>query len=1018
MRNLFYGIDAVLMLLAHLWGTVDGQCNTDDPAWSVRLWQDQIRGTSTQVCDGSVQGDGKCHSSNNFASGGCAYDGGDCCLTTCYQNCVTKQMLATGGTGGSGDIPYAYPTPGSGCASMCGISETSRNCPYQCLSDDYIGAGAEFTGWCNHNRGQQTPMSQCYATKGKIAASLIECLMDDRAHGNDATANTRCGNATGDCTLTDVQNQIDGCHFHPSLCTSKPCCLLAFHEGWVDKSTATLPTVCDVVSACETAGSCFPAMAACIRSNKACKGGCCQCESKQWFGPNCDQPLCWPKCLHGTCVAPNVCDCDSDWTGLSCDIPRCSPSCVTGQGVCIAPNVCECFYGFSGPQCETPISTPNCVNGHALAGTDMCICDPGWGGRICDYPLCQGYTSPTTPPSSDCGHGTCVEPWQCKCEPGWSLTVPVGTDGVDITPTFWNGKDVSAYIPEADFVYGDDRFAQSSANTYTFLQYNAYKCMTPDCRLVSNPHCSKCDSSAVCQECDFGYYLSSGKCMQCSIALPHCQDCDSASKCSLCDPLFVLMDGKCVSDGIIEFSSPKYNVVAGVDDFVTIDVVRTIDSIDYDWAIRNELADNGLAVSVITGLVSTETDRAIYSSGSVLGDYDMVDVEVVFNQGDQSVVITDDKATLRNAIEVKKSVEIPIFDNLQYDSGIKSFTVKLFYDPSMVSGSALPLTPTPDGTVPEKILLDEAVVYIWDKVGVDYSTCSIKGTFLGSISAGLTHGQNVHFPIVCTKCTSDDSSSGCANWAPFTASDNLIGFATRTSNGPPVITKWSNNPAVSADGFMDVSVSVPSTVGVDFDVQIDALYRGIIAELYLYTADTNSGQSADVQRLLHDINLRYEQTQSAPAAIVFRGYLHFGCTSASLPSAIGFTVSQGGSVSLQVNSVGQTLSVGTRNIFDSTVSGAAWQAQETVANLACATQSSDGVLCYTPSTPFGATDVVFIEATFTASPLYPSKPAGVSFLMRTTDPGAVSATWKLVPEGCLYAGLEIPDSPLRDITST
>ncbi|CAD7967566.1 unnamed protein product, partial [Amoebophrya sp. A25] len=149
--------------------------------------------------------------------------------------------------------------------------------------------------------------------------------------------------------------------------------------------------------------------------NRATSGGCCECDPG-WSGWRCDIPLCHPNCIHGTCIAPDLCHCDAGWKGphfkasLSlanqCMDPTCDPECVADQGVCVYTNTCECFYGWGGVSCEKPISLPACVNGAAYM-PDMCECNRGWAGRICDYPLCQSWPAP----SQDCGHGSCIEPY-------------------------------------------------------------------------------------------------------------------------------------------------------------------------------------------------------------------------------------------------------------------------------------------------------------------------------------------------------------------------------------------------------------------------------------------------------------------------------------------------------------------------------------------------------------------------------------------------------------------------------
>ena len=78
-------------------------------------------------------------------------------------------------------------------------------------------------------------------------------------------------------------------------------------------------------------------------------------------------------------------------------------------GLCSGPEICECFYGYEGVNCDIPISTPPCLHGHAVT-PNVCDCDEGWDGRICDKALC----------SNECGdHGHCVMPEYCECDPAW-----------------------------------------------------------------------------------------------------------------------------------------------------------------------------------------------------------------------------------------------------------------------------------------------------------------------------------------------------------------------------------------------------------------------------------------------------------------------------------------------------------------------------------------------------------------------------------------------------------------------
>jgi hypothetical protein len=121
---------------------------------------------------------------------------------------------------------------------------------------------------------------------------------------------------------------------------------------------------------------------------------------------DCSTAVCYPNCINGECIDPNVCVCDPGWTGLICQIGICEKC---KFGVCTSPEACDCFYGYTGHSCDVAVSWPPCHNGNATT-VDKCLCEDGWEGRICDLAICE--------PS--CGaQGHCLYPGVCECEIGW-----------------------------------------------------------------------------------------------------------------------------------------------------------------------------------------------------------------------------------------------------------------------------------------------------------------------------------------------------------------------------------------------------------------------------------------------------------------------------------------------------------------------------------------------------------------------------------------------------------------------
>jgi len=137
-------------------------------------------------------------------------------------------------------------------------------------------------------------------------------------------------------------------------------------------------------------------------------------------------------CLNlGTCVAPDICDCDTSggYYGKNCASFNCSLITCKQNTKCVGPNACDCSKtgGYYGPDCSqfnclgspcingTCIAPDKCLyncsipckNNSACVGHNICNCSGGYYGPDCSQFDCN---------SSQClNGGKCIAPDVCDC---------------------------------------------------------------------------------------------------------------------------------------------------------------------------------------------------------------------------------------------------------------------------------------------------------------------------------------------------------------------------------------------------------------------------------------------------------------------------------------------------------------------------------------------------------------------------------------------------------------------------
>ncbi|KAJ7307350.1 hypothetical protein JRQ81_009361 [Phrynocephalus forsythii] len=213
---------------------------------------------------------------------------------------------------------------------------------------------------------------------------------------------------------------------------------------------------------------------------------CCQgyYESSDLCVPRCTQ-----DCIHGRCVAPDLCQCEQGWRGSDCSQecgslfwgPGCEKACPCARGASCDPltgtygpgcllachcengatcngatGACHCSQGYAGPHCELlclngtneafqcPPALCPCQNGgicHPL-GSTTCVCPPGWMGSICSLRCPPGRFGSGCQGECQCHNGGWCDgaSGQCQCAPGYTgercrEECPAGRYGQDCSQT-------------------------------------------------------------------------------------------------------------------------------------------------------------------------------------------------------------------------------------------------------------------------------------------------------------------------------------------------------------------------------------------------------------------------------------------------------------------------------------------------------------------------------------------------------------------------------------------------------
>ncbi|EWS75215.1 leishmanolysin family protein (macronuclear) [Tetrahymena thermophila SB210] len=247
--------------------------------------------------------------------------------------------------------------------------------------------------------------------------------------------------------------------------------------------------------------------------------------------------------------------CPADFS-LFCSFPKSCINFCSGNGIC-SNAVCYCLDGFAGEDCSKSCPSPqvwdgtqcvlNCTGTSFLNPDNTCkpTCPKAYfkntNKNTCD--ICNKACSICTD-SSNSSCSECNSPYVLK---GTTCQDPSAVITCDSTCLTCSGSANNQCLTCSDGRFLDSQnqctLCQSPCKNCTDSATKCTSCITDytfnsstnTCSPICDLSCLTCSSpkdATKCLSCSDGYFLSSGKCQQCSSPCSKCVD--SASKCLSC----------------------------------------------------------------------------------------------------------------------------------------------------------------------------------------------------------------------------------------------------------------------------------------------------------------------------------------------------------------------------------------------------------------------------------------------------------------------------------------------------
>ncbi|KAF0979895.1 hypothetical protein FDP41_001048 [Naegleria fowleri] len=305
---------------------------------------------------------------------------GDIYFTDTNNHMIRKISCQDGYVGSQCEIPICFNVLGNDTMNVC-------NGQGQCKSPNQCECNGNYTGLtCN--------VTVCYgiaSNNESVCSRNGLCVAPNQCKCNDFYTGSNCSIPI--CFKKSIYGGSMPCSGHGVCVAPNQCnCSLNFIGRECEYPICYGFPSNDTLNSCSGNGVCMDV------NN-------CSCLEGKFSGSKCDIPICFGQTTttsacsqHGTCIKPDVCQCDKSYTGLNCEIPICfgipqnnSKAC-SGNGFCSKKDTCSCHEGYKGEQCHIAIcngygadDTKRVCNGLGVCvAPNLCECVTGFAGNNCE----------------------------------------------------------------------------------------------------------------------------------------------------------------------------------------------------------------------------------------------------------------------------------------------------------------------------------------------------------------------------------------------------------------------------------------------------------------------------------------------------------------------------------------------------------------------------------------------------------------------------------------------------------